>query len=127
MGGRGSAPPLENHKWLFVSLEILVRTPPPPPPEKQLDLSGPIASRGRSIRLSMKNVDDQNRTPAPDRSVWNTPCSEIMCGQSLHICTFIYDWYGLLCRSILKELALYCSVSPVEPGSILFENPVDLD
>ena len=27
-GGRGSgSPPLENHKWLYVSLEILVRAP----------------------------------------------------------------------------------------------------
>ena len=41
MGGRDGLDPLENHKWLFVSLEIVVRTPH----EKQLDLSGPVASR----------------------------------------------------------------------------------
>ena len=38
--------PLEKHKLLYVSFEILARTPV----EKQLDPRGPIASRGRFIR-----------------------------------------------------------------------------
>ena len=42
-------PPLEDHKLLYVSLEILVRTPL----EKQL---GPIASGGRSVWPSVKYV-----------------------------------------------------------------------
>ena len=41
---------LENHKWLYVSLEILVR-----PPRKMI---GPLASRERSVRHSLKYVDD---------------------------------------------------------------------
>ena len=45
---------LEDHKWLKVSLEILVQTPL----EKQLDPMGPIASRGRFVRPSVKYVDD---------------------------------------------------------------------
>ena len=36
----GSYPHIENHNLLYVSLEIMVRTPI----EKQLDLLGPIAS-----------------------------------------------------------------------------------
>ena len=50
--------PLENHKWPYrVSLEILTRTPL----EKQLDPSGPIASRGRSVYRSVKYVDEQKK------------------------------------------------------------------
>ena len=42
-GERGSGPlPQENHKWLCVSLEFLVRIHF----EKHLDPSGPIAFRG---------------------------------------------------------------------------------
>ena len=59
--GRGSGPspqpyphPLEIHNLLFVSLEILVRTP--------LEKRGPIASRERSVRPSMKYVDDYKQT-----------------------------------------------------------------
>ena len=53
-GNRGSGPYLENHKLLFVSLEILARTSP----KEQLDPSGPIASRGRSVRPYVNYVDD---------------------------------------------------------------------
>ena len=53
-GGRGSGPSLENHKLLFVSLEILARTSL----KEQLDPLGPIASRGRSVRPYVKYVDD---------------------------------------------------------------------
>ena len=53
-GGGGLRTPLENHTLLYVSLQILVRTPI----EKQLDPSGPIASRVRSIRPSVKYVDN---------------------------------------------------------------------
>ena len=42
--GSGSTP-LENHKLLFVSLEIVVQTPL----KKQLDPSGPSASGGKSV------------------------------------------------------------------------------
>ena len=49
-GGMWSGPPpLEDHKLLYVSLEILVRTPL----EKRL---GPIASGGRSVWPSVKYV-----------------------------------------------------------------------
>ena len=48
--GAGVRTPLEK----FFSLEILVRTSL----EKQLDPLGPIASRGRSERPSVKYVDD---------------------------------------------------------------------
>ena len=53
-GGSGSGP-LENYNLLKVTLGSVVRTPL----EKQLDPSGPIASRGRSVRPSLKNVNDQ--------------------------------------------------------------------
>ena len=43
---------------LWVSLEILVWTLI----EKQLDPSGPMASRGRSVQPSVKYVDDQKNT-----------------------------------------------------------------
>ena len=50
-GGRGPDPtPMENHKWQYVSLEILVRTHL----EKQLDPLGLTATRGRSVRSSGK-------------------------------------------------------------------------
>ena len=52
-GGRGLDPtPMENHKWQYVSLKILVRTHL----EKQLDPLGPTATRGtcRSVRPSGK-------------------------------------------------------------------------
>ena len=60
-GDRVSRSPLENHNWLQVSLEILVRTPL----EKQLDHLGPIASRGRSVRPSVKYVDHKKRLSGP--------------------------------------------------------------
>ena len=44
-GGRGAGYS-ENHKRLYVSLDILVQTTL----EKQLDPSGPIASRGWYVR-----------------------------------------------------------------------------
>ena len=54
-------PPLENHKLLYVCFEVWVWAPL----EKHLNLSrsnwtplGPIASRGRSLRLSVKYFDD---------------------------------------------------------------------
>ena len=50
-GGGGEDLNLENHKLLKVSLEILVKTPL----EKQLDARGPIASRGRSARPSVRS------------------------------------------------------------------------
>ena len=52
-GGRGYGlpSPLGNHKLLYVSLEILVRTLL----EKQLD---PIASRGRSVWPPVIYVDE---------------------------------------------------------------------
>ena len=53
-GDRGSGLYLENHKLLFVSLEILARTSL----KELLDPSGPIASRGRSERPYVKYVDD---------------------------------------------------------------------
>ena len=53
-GGQDFPDSLENHKWLYVSLEILVQTPL----EKQLDPFGPIASRGRFALPSVKYVDD---------------------------------------------------------------------
>ena len=52
-GGTGGRDPLDNNKWLYVGLETLVRTPF----EKQLDLLGPIASQGRSVR-PVKYVHD---------------------------------------------------------------------
>ena len=54
-GDRESGPhPLENHKWLYVSLEILVGTPL----EKQLDPVGPFTSRGRFLRPSATYGDN---------------------------------------------------------------------
>ena len=47
-GTVGPDPPLENHELVYVSLEILVRTPI----EKQFDPMCPIASRGRFVRPS---------------------------------------------------------------------------
>ena len=44
-GGTGSLDPLENHKWLKESLEILVWTPL----KKELEQLGPIASQRRSV------------------------------------------------------------------------------
>ena len=56
---------LEIHKCLYVSLENLGRTTL----EKQLEPSGPIASRGWSLRPSVKYVDDLTNvvrnTPPP--------------------------------------------------------------
>ena len=54
-GGRGSGPSiLENHKWLKISLELLVRIPL----ERRLDPSGPVASRLRNFEWSsVKYVD----------------------------------------------------------------------
>ena len=46
-GGQGVRTPLENHKLLYASTEILIQTP-----------RGSIASRWRSIRPSVKNVND---------------------------------------------------------------------
>ena len=48
-GGTGSVPP-----WKITSGYSLVQTPN----EKQLDPSSPIASRGRSVHPSVKDVDD---------------------------------------------------------------------
>ena len=57
-GSRGGTdvliPHLENQKWLIVFLEILVRTPL----EKQLDPSGHIASRGRSVLKPFQDLPD---------------------------------------------------------------------
>ena len=51
-GERGDETPiLENHKWLKVT------NTGTGPIEKQLDLLGPIASRGRLVQLSLKYVD----------------------------------------------------------------------
>ena len=50
----GLKTPLQNHKWLKLSLEVLVRTAP----EKQLDPLGSIAFQGRFIWPSVKYVDD---------------------------------------------------------------------
>ena len=88
MGGRGSAPRLENHKWLYVSLEILVRTPL----EKQLDPSGPIfASLGRSIRHPMKNVDDQKKDPLTELSgIRRAPRSICSISSMVNHCIYIY-------------------------------------
>ena len=53
LGWQGVRTPGKIPKWLLkVSLEMLVGTPD----EKQLDLSGPIASRGRFVRPSAKKV-----------------------------------------------------------------------
>ena len=49
----GPDPPMENHKLLYVCLEIIVWTPL----KKQLDPRGLIASRGSSIWPSVKYVD----------------------------------------------------------------------
>ena len=58
MGGsrRGTGGPdlLKMKYWLYVSLEILVRTPL----EKQLDPLGPITSRWRFVRPSVKYTGD---------------------------------------------------------------------
>ena len=56
-GGNGSRPHLENHKLLYVSLEILVRTPL----EKQLDTWCPIAFQGRPVQPSVRYVRFQER------------------------------------------------------------------
>ena len=64
--GWGGETRLENHKWIIVSLEILVQTPlevhleplSTDPPRDAIGPQGPIASRGRSARPSVKYVDD---------------------------------------------------------------------
>ena len=54
-GGRGLYPPnLDNHMWLYASLETLVRISL----EKLLGPWGPIPSQGWSVRPSLKYVDD---------------------------------------------------------------------
>ena len=63
VGDRGSRPPpLENHKLLYDSLKNsgthLPRQAFGPPPATR----GPIAFRGRSVRPSMKYVDDLKKT-----------------------------------------------------------------
>ena len=56
VGGQlGPDPPGKSQKWLFVSLEILVRS--------NWNPSGPIASRGRSVQPSVKYVDDFKKGP----------------------------------------------------------------
>ena len=50
VGDRGSGPNLENQKWREVSLELLVWTP--------LRSNCPITSDERSVRPSLKHVDD---------------------------------------------------------------------
>ena len=50
-----SGPSLENNNWLWVSLEIIIQISL----EEQLDPSGPIARRGRSVRPSVKHVGEQ--------------------------------------------------------------------
>ena len=55
--GIGPNPLFGNHKLVYVSLEILVWTPL----EKRFDPLCPIASRGRSIRFSVKYVDDKKK------------------------------------------------------------------
>ena len=61
MGPRGSRP-LENYKWLYVYLGILVRTPH----EKQLDPRGPNASGGRSLRPNtLITCTCTNKPPPP--------------------------------------------------------------
>ena len=55
-GGQRVLTPLENHKLLFVSLEILVRVPL----EKKvnpIEAIGPIASKRRTLLPSVKYVD----------------------------------------------------------------------
>ena len=53
-GGTGGLDPPENPKLIYASLEKLVRTRL----TKQLDPLGPVASQGRSVRPSVKYVDD---------------------------------------------------------------------
>ena len=67
-GGQGVRPfPLEYHKLLYVSLEILERTPF----QKQLDPLGPVASRGRFVRSSVKYIGDLNKSyQCPSSPVW---------------------------------------------------------
>ena len=75
-GGQGVRTPLENHKLLYISLEILVRIPL----EKQFDPSGPTASWGRSVWPSVKYNDDYKkvfRTP-PDEFFWIGPWNRFL-------------------------------------------------
>ena len=51
-GVRLSLLPLANNKWLYVSLEIMVRTTL----DKQLDSASPIASRGRLVCPSVNST-----------------------------------------------------------------------
>ena len=65
MGAGG--PPMENHKWLKVSLEILIRTP--------RESIGPIASRERFVLSSDKRQcqDPHPLPPTPRRNVLDPP------------------------------------------------------
>ena len=66
-GDRGlDPPPLENLKLLYVYLDILVLTPL----DKQLNPLGPIASQGKSVRLSVKYVETKRSFRTPDRLFW---------------------------------------------------------
>ena len=67
-GGMGAGgPPMENHKWLKVSLKILIRTP--------RESIGPIASRERFVLSSVKRQcqDPHPLPPTPRRNVLDPP------------------------------------------------------
>ena len=71
--GTGPPPPLENHKWLYVSLEVLIRSPL----KKLLETLGPIASRGKVVLPSVKFVVETKKHSCRDPTdaiFWIRPC-----------------------------------------------------
>ena len=68
-------PPLDNHKWLYVFLEILTRTP--------REAIGPIASRRRSLQLIVKkSITEKKNQDAM------TEFSEFVLAHPLYLLTF---------------------------------------
>ena len=81
-GGKGGfGPPLENLKLFYVYLDILVLTPL----DKQLNPLDPIASQGKSVRLSVKYVETKKSLRTPDRIFWICACG-ILCLLLLCLC-----------------------------------------
>ena len=102
-GGRGSVHPLEYHKLLYVSLEILVRTP----------TSGPIGSRGRSGRPSVKYVLDKKESQDPTPSPWQNFMDPPM---------MKYSYYNQQTRAVLIWV-LGCNLQNWTSSAVMYNGP----
>ena len=96
-GGGGAADPDQSHEKSQVDIGFL-RITDTDPPREAIGPFGPIASRGRPVRPSVKYVDDSINAPShthtPDGICWIRPCKS-------------YNLYFLLLLVILNIFMYY--------------------